>query len=337
MGMRYGLGVDFFNYKQDFYLREKGLAYNSIEPLFDAWMSFFATSGLGYGLFLFSVAFFQILFIFLFIKKENKLWLPFVLSFILSSVWLGYCNGLRQNLAFCVFVYAFQYIGLRKPFKYVILITLATLIHKSAALLIIFYPISNLRKGWINTVKGRIMIFVISLILMNMNMVQALLQQLDYLIVLLGYEGYLENLNSSYVLDADLKLGVGFFIWAVIDIICLLKSQYVKAYFLRSSISVSMPAVYDMYVVGLFINNAFVASKAIGRINYYFLGWRVIILAFTIAWALKNDRITAYTILFLLLLIFLSVIYQGETNTAIYIFNWQKDKFSLQPFHYLDI
>ena len=53
------------------------------------------------------------------------------------------CNGIRQGVAICIFLYAFHFIQERKPIPYFLLISFAFLFHKSILLAIPLYFLCN--------------------------------------------------------------------------------------------------------------------------------------------------------------------------------------------------
>lgn len=150
-GLRYGVGVDYFSYKElfscssDLYeMKEKGFIW-AVES--------FNKLGLSFELFSFVFSSFTILMVFRFILKNS----PYVLLSILiyyafGNFYFASFNTVRQALAVAVFMNTFQYIRDGAFFKYLIVILLVSyFVHTSALILIPLYFF--LRREWGNKMK----------------------------------------------------------------------------------------------------------------------------------------------------------------------------------------
>lgn len=77
-------------------------------------------------------------------KQSSITWLSIVL-FFLSGAFLLSMNGMRNYMALAIAIYALKYIYEKKPVKFIVMILIAALIHKSMLIILIFYPLYNVK------------------------------------------------------------------------------------------------------------------------------------------------------------------------------------------------
>lgn len=321
-GLRYGVGVDFFGYLE---IYEKcritdgqTLLYGkTFAPGFLFIMKTLALNNFHYGWFFGVVAFLQIFLVFLSVKKDRYIYPFLVITFMLGGSWLSYANGLRQILAVCCFMVSLRFAGEKKIIWHYIFICLAILMHNSAWILIIFYPLLWFKGEWFSNLKLQFILLGISLVIMQFDAIWGIMQYIDYGAELLGYERYLdvtEKLQSK-----ELGIGLGFFIMLMINIICIYFSNDVKHFFN----SRFLVYIYNFYFIGVLIAYAFLTSHIIQRVNYYFYGLQLIFAAYTLFYLSKENKKFFYLLLSLYFLTFVAILYRAEFNTAMYLFNWE--------------
>ena len=116
-----------------------GTETRELEGAFMYFSQLFAYLNLHFTFFFGFWAFLQISFMYLTFKNERYL-LPYIgIIIVFGGHYVGWMNGIRQIIAACIFVYSIQFIYDRKALKYFLLIFIATLFHKSAVLLFVFY------------------------------------------------------------------------------------------------------------------------------------------------------------------------------------------------------
>lgn len=332
MGLRYGMGTDFFAYKQLYYQIKEGI-HTYHEVLFVGLMKSFSLLNFEYGHFCFFISFLQVFLLFYAFKKEYYLWKPLAIVFLLSGTWLSFMNGVRQELAFCLFVFSLQYIVERRLLMYVLCIFSAFLLHKSAILLLVIYPLFLRKKNWINNINIQLLILFLSIMIMQLDVIQQFLISIDYFVNLLGYSNYLDNLDSEHV-KSEIRLGPGFYTLLFLDFICIVFNRKVKSYFEDDKLNI----IYSLYFIGIPLRYIFLSSLIVARLNYYFIAFRIIFLSYLLFFLYKKGYVLSFFfVMIFLVVIFVATLYRWEENTSIYIFNWQKELFYLQPYSYLDI
>ena len=328
-GVRYGVGVDHVGYLEDV-MADQARGYinylDETEPGFLAIRSFFSLNGFHYSWFFGFVAFAQLIFVFLAVKKDRKIYPYLAISFALMCIWLSYANGLRQELAFCIFAYALSLATNKKNIFWIALLIVAAIsMHKSAYLLIaVIIPCLLSKKGWFKNVRWQFVLLFISLIVGQSPLVQSLDNYID-LLEYIGYEDYLEEEFSDLIVNSSTRRGLGFYILLLIDILIIASSNKVKS----SCKSDFLTRAYDLYFVGAIAHYALLSNSLLQRVNYYFYGFNFIVMAYTLFVMNKANKKLYYTILAVLALYFIGHLYRMYDNTAAYYFFWQQELYQL--------
>ncbi len=155
-GMRYDVGGDHISYL-DGYLQKEYIGRNDF--LFNLFSEIGWKINLHYAFYFGTFAFIQV-FLFYYSFKNEKYLFPFLTFFLFTNTeWEFWMNGIRQAIALCIWIYSIKYLELNKFWKYVLCVLLATLFHKSAIILIIFYPIFLRNTDYFKSVKIQIILF----------------------------------------------------------------------------------------------------------------------------------------------------------------------------------
>lgn len=80
-----------------------------------------------------------------FIKKNAKSSARFVVLFMGMNLFSFYLTGIRQSLAMMICLFAYECIKEKKPIKFILIVCLATLFHKSAMFFLFAYPIARMK------------------------------------------------------------------------------------------------------------------------------------------------------------------------------------------------
>lgn len=324
MGIRYKVGVDYSAYL-NMYL-DPYFVTERIEPGFQLILSTLRDFGFHYSVFFGTIAFLQIYFIYRAVKQYPDLYGFLAFTFMFGCVWYAYANTMRQQLAFCIFVFSLKFILEKKWLWHYLLIALAFTMHKSAIVLAIIYPLFQLKKDWFTNIKIQLLLLVGALILMQINIVQSAVQQFENIISLLGYSGYLEG-RSEEKITTNVELGIGFFVLLCINIMLIANSNKVKEYFYHTW----LPYAYNLYFIGVLWQYIFITSQLFIRMNDYLYGFQYIVGAFTLAYLWNTKKKIQFPLLVCLyLLLFTGYISSIETSSIGYIFYWQYDLHSLK-------
>lgn len=316
-GVRYGVGTDHIAYVSIYRFGgpEKEVGYEFLQNLF---------KGLGFhfSLFFGFIAFLQIS-LFSAAFKDRRMYPWIILTFFLECRWLYWCNGIRQSLAACIFIYAVQFISDRKLIPYVICILFAMLFHKSALILIPFFFIDKIdlfKKPWLPWV-----IYVIAIFIHYTNSLSGFIDT-NYVPVaeVLGYDDTyaLDEVTEKVSVDSSNSTGYGHMVHVITTLVMLVFIQPAKKYYKTKWFIV----ISNLFLIWLFGYTAFAGQAILYRPFGYFSNFRPIILAYILFYLVKvstKNKAWWIVIVALMSLTFLAVLLRGEYNTAEYHAFWE--------------
>lgn len=185
-GARYNTGVDHLNYLAQYSAGGE----ETDEPLFYMISHFLSGMGVHYFFYFALWASIQITFVYLAMKDHREM-LPFIaLAIMLGPYYLDWMNGIRQTIVECFFLFVVCFFTKEKTKKRfllcVMLLIIATTIHRSAWILILLLLLSivkiPMRNKWINIT-------------------------IAFLCIIVGMTPYWINMNSSGVAEVLAILG----------------------------------------------------------------------------------------------------------------------------------
>lgn len=325
-GCRDGVGVDYYTYLEHYQRvlnSEHSVAlFTPYEKGFMLFIKVLAGFKLHFAIFFGLVAFMQLYLIFKSIKRDKYIYEPLIFTFIFGCIFLSYSNGIRQILAFSAFAYAITYIPQRKWYIYTLIILLASTIHTSCIILLALYPALIYKKEWFNNIKLQLCFFAGAIILGQIDIISGYLHVFDYIMMLNStYEGYMEYDTE---LHKEIKIGLGFLITIVTNVIIILKSNETK----QTLKSNTLIYIYNLYYIGVLIKYAFMQSHLIQRFNIYFYGFDYIMGAYTLYYLYhkkENKEFLLLTSTYILTFVaFMSKMFE---NTIAFRFFWERQDF----------
>ena len=246
-GMRYDVGKDHLDYLNSYLTGERVDRY---EWGFRMITISFAKIKLHYTAYFGVLAFLQIYFFFYAFKDERYLFPFLVFILFTGGYYLSWMNGIRQDLAACVFIFAIKYIYQKQFLKYLIWCTIGFLFHKSAIILIIFYPIFVNGRDYFRNILLQISIFLVSLfVYYSYFRVDVLISPLiDIFASWFGYEYY----TTEFIDDGTTGLytGIGFILANLIDFLIIVYSKRIKTFFNSQRFTI----IYNLYFVGIIVH-----------------------------------------------------------------------------------
>lgn len=328
-GLRYGVGVDYNNYIDTY---EDTALYNSYFELLDNerheegfLLLIYLCHLCGAPIYIFFsiIAFIQIVLIYHAFKDEGNILAYIYLTLILT----GFCvfffmNILRHEIAFCIFMCAVKYIRDNKLLKYWICCLLALAFHHSALLLFPLYFIWIRRKGILNKPTWELIAVCACFFTSFITSWQEIMHLFDNLIVLIGYESYI---NIADDMEVNTKIGITRLFNLLVNCIIIANSKKIKEYFKSDLLNI----IYDLYVVGVCLGYVFFGSMMLGRIIVYFAHTQFIILAYALCYLYQTRKQnTLQTVRYAIIVLFITIsygsfIYNCKNNTGAYVFYFQ--------------
>lgn len=146
-GLSYTNGWDWYGYK-DYYdgigirgfSEVQALSTYGIEFFFLMFMYVTSLSGLSFVFFVFINAVITNTIIYLALKKLNVNYILFIIMYFCVSYLRLELSTLRQGLAVAICIYSLSYILEKRKLKFIVLVIVASLFHRSALVLLAFYP-----------------------------------------------------------------------------------------------------------------------------------------------------------------------------------------------------
>ncbi len=322
-GVRYGVGTDYFGYLYYYKLAQTSLSeFDSYEAGFNFLINLFAGEGAHFSVFFGAIAFLQLFLICFSLRKHKEIISYMFFVFMMACVWLSFSNGIRQELAFCFFIVAIFCLSTKRKWLYFFFVMFAYLMHKSAIILIAFYPLFIWKKEWFVDVKKQLIALCVAIVLMNFSLVGSVVGLLDNLIISLGYEEYMKD-KYLEIFESEVTFGVGFYVILIINIILISQSKDVKRLYKETW----MPYAYNLYYVGVLWRYVFISSMLLQRINYYMYGFDFIIGAFTLAYLKNRKRTLFFVLAALYLLLFAGYMSGARENHSMFYFFWQEQEY----------
>jgi len=198
-------------------------------------------------------------------------------------------NIIRQALAICVWIYSIKYIEENKLLKYVFWCLVALLLHNSAAILFVFYPILRSGKDYFKSIPVQILLVVSALVVKEMfsSLIYRLEPFIDSYIKIIGgdvYGGYnIVTLENSFI-ESD-GTGIGYIFKIIFNIIVILYSKKMKLYYNNKRFNI----LYFFYFIGLVTFYIFpIGLISITRPFRYFYIFQSVIFAFFLNYLYRN-------------------------------------------------
>lgn len=248
------------------------------------------------------------LFIYLFIRdiKMNNKWILILLFFAFGGIYFQSFNLISQMLAVSMFLFSTKYIRERKLFKYVLMIFLGALIHKSILLLLPFYLIDKFKLN-----KGFYLVIIFFAITTNyiINIIFFILNNF----FVFGYNVYLNHSANVYN-KMDFTLGHVFTLTILILSVFLIDTNLISR---TRKIYLNLGYIY------ILINFSTMNFMTFNRMRLYFRFFYLFIII-EIYLSLKDridKKIAGSYIIFIILLSFYNIynlLFNDPSNEMIY-------------------
>ena len=153
---------------------------------------------------------------------------------------------------------------------------------------------------------------------------QDFLHLFDKLIVLLGYETYIDIASD---MEINSKIGITRILNLLVVCIIVLNSKQIKEHFKSNLFNL----LYDLFVVGMCLGYVFLGSMMIQRMIVYLSHTQFIVLAYALSYLHKTRRqeisqLLKYSIVVLYIFVsYSSFIFHCKDNTGAYVSYFQKD------------
>lgn len=239
---------------------------------------------------------------FFFIKGSYRFQflLPLMFFFVITNgLFIWTLNGLRQSIAIMIFFYAIRFIIEKDLLRYTFWISIASLFHTSALILLPFYFITKIKFNQ----NLFMLLYIISIFLAGNNW---FMTQLSNIIMLISYKVDLLSSYANYI-DTDTfrpddertRSGLGVLLRTLTTIYIIYKSKYI----LKKQ--PKLEVYYIFFIIGAILANIFSSVEIIGRVLLYFHALFPIVIASTIYYSTdKYQRIVNILIIVAYFIVF---------------------------------
>lgn len=320
IGCRYMVGVDYKGYLEDYRSGIDGYAIRNYELAFKCIVTFLLKIDAHYIYFFIISAFVQIYFFYKSFDRKIYYLLPWAVPIFLMTELGSLENGIRHFTALMIFFYSLKYIRDSLFGRYVLTIGFASLFHLSVLVCLPLYWL--LRCEIFKNIGIQLFGIMIS-IFVSEKIVTWINDYFGGIIFLLGYDGYLSELNKEG------EGGLGFYVsWFINILIIFLFPQLYKKYKHDGFI-----VYWNLFYIGLLLKPATDFILVLGRINWYFYKIRFLIFAFVLHYLYckckENDFFYFLFFMFLLSIIifFLYEVYVGANQMSPFYFFWQETEY----------
>ena len=316
LGMRYGVGEDHLGYLGNYITGDRVDQY---EWGFRLLTNIFKKNGIHYAVYFSVLAFLQIFFFYYAFKDERYLYPYLAFVLITGGYFLSWMNGIRQDLADCIFIYFLKIIDKKQIFNYTIWCLAACLFHKSAIILLVLYPILKDGRDYFKNISFQLIIYCFALAIhySNFDVTDLISRPFELFAYWLQYKDY--SFDASRYIVGGTDTGIGFIILALIDFLIILCSYRIKEYFS----SKRFINIYNIYFIGTVTNIIFAGSFTLLRPFRYFTYFALIVEAYLLYYLYQKAK-SSFNIIILVFFVLLVLLIFGKIlTTEKFIFFWQ--------------
>lgn len=333
-GMRYDVGTDHLTYLTKYVAEIKTERY---EPLFGALTEICQYFKLHFTIYFSILAFIQILFFYLSFKSERYLY-PFLLYFFfVTEDWMSWMNIIRQSVAICISLYSIKFIEEKKLWKYLFWVFIAFCFHRSAIIIVVFYPLLRRGRAYFNSINFQILLLAIVLVVSKLfsNVVFYLDSVIGTYSSLLGQDSYTESYNSNRLLESfseNSGTGIGFLFKLFISIIIILYSKKLKIFYNSKRFNI----IYFFFFLGLLTFYVFPPGAiSISRPFRFFYFFQMIMFGYFTYFLYSTRAIRGRLELFCFIVIaFLGMFYLSQITANADSHKWYQFYFQAKNINY---
>ena len=324
-GCRWGVGVDHLGYLSQYLLggsKRHELLYSLVE-------TFLSENGFHYAFYFGFWALWDIVLLF-YCVKDHKYLFPFLaLMLMLTSTYLSMMNAMRQHAAMAVFLVSLHYIDEKKLKKYLVCCFVAVLLHKSAAILLVLYPILSRRNEWFKSVFLQLILYIVCFVLQFYfdTVVEWIEKPFTWFSETLDYERYNMDMLFSDRWSRD-KFGKNTGLGPIINILrivpIILYCRKMKSYYNFPLFKL----IYTLWFLGELLALLFGSSIILNRVVMYFTHVKPIMYSFFLYYCFNTKNnwniLLGIVMILLFMALFINIV-MNPMSTAQFSFFWQHE------------
>ncbi|MDC6389771.1 EpsG family protein [Maribacter sp. PR1] len=326
-GIRYDVGVDYPTYL-------KTIKYVNNHPFVSSltdyeigfvWiLKFFANLNAHFAWVFGFFAFLQLFFIYYAFKKERYLY-PFLAFIIMTGgLYFTMMNEIRQSVVWCILILAVQFANRKNILIYFSLMLVGLIFHKSAIMFIPLYFILNSDKDFFKSIKLQILLLFSVMALAEVNVWDALMDQITFLIEIFNYgDRYGDLASRMEIWQMDYSKGIRYYGPFVIYFLIIIHSKKLKTYFKKTTFI----KYYNLFFIGVLLFFITYTNTLMQRPARYFIVMQLVISAYFLYYFWYKHQKTIMNILLLIMFILLHLAilfaFLKSDHATNYLFFWE--------------
>lgn len=231
--------------------------------------------------------------------KNSKDYTISLISFVCLGMMTFCMSALRQSLSMAICLLSYEYAKERKFFRFLFVVLIAVLFHRSAAVFLIVYFVYYLRFNWKSLAIGT---FVLSLLFVFADELTVFYDDLT---------------GEDYALAETFDSG-GLFV-VLIYVLCIVAAIMINGK-MRTDRKETMPFYLSLVGLSMYLLR-FTTVQIFERISYYFVFFLMILLPSTITQLKERDR-KLIVLLFVILSVALYAYRINKSSFVNYKFSW---------------
>lgn len=318
-GLRYDVGTDHLGYLSTY---QTGINVDRYEYIFQYITVLFRSYNLHFFWYFALWAFIQIFSVYYALKDERYL-IPYVaISLMMGQYFIHWMNGIRQDLAACIFFYAVTFIIDKKFFKYLLCCIIAFGFHKSAILLVALYPILSSAKDL--TFNRLIQFIILScafvVAITKRDFMSELFPIINYFTAQLDYGVYSERVIESYVDKTKAGDGMSVRILFLINILIIYYAPKMKRRFQSNKFTI----YYNLYYWGAVFQLFFINNLLLARPFRYFRLFNMLMIAYLLYYLCKPKLTKKNFVVLSIVMLLLLLLFAATIINEPFYFLWNK-------------
>lgn len=335
-GIRYGVGIDYFSYKEIYENYDIGdWTYMIGENLFYYICDVCSRYNLPVSAYFSILSFLQILFIYLAFKNRKVILAYSVLALFLTGIGVsGFNNIIRQAIAFCIFIYSLTLIEKKQLLYYFLCILLAFSFHLSAIILLPIYFLFYKGQNYFHNTKLQMFILLCCFLVSWINIGSIISIYVEYISMILNYHGYF---NTHFV-DAKERSTFTIVLFFV-NIFVVYFYPRVKLYYKDRFFEIVFTLFYMSICLGYLLNDIHILWRVLVYFSYLkfiVFGYYLIFFKNKMKTSCKYYISAVFFISYLLGFYCYSVLYKSYNSCSTYSTYYQVDLYKRQETMNLD-
>lgn len=298
--IRWRVGVDCNAYMSQYYIFNERWLVNKGELGYLSLIRFFRLIHASHVPLFFVLSFLQIFFIYYSFRNRPYVLLFFPLFLFLTGEFWVWMNGVRQVIAFCVFVYVTYLVSTKRLWIALVMILVASLFHRSAFILLPLILIFSIPRIYIANRYIQIVLVLISCSLIGSSVSSHFSNIIDNVMNLIGYGATQAHMTETII---EKSFGFRSILLLISNLFLIWESQRLATYYNSRHFNI----MYNLYFFGFCLSLVFYGNHGIERFLMYCTCFAPVIFSYFAYYLYKHRSEMAKLLTLVAIITFLSM------------------------------